>query len=42
MPPQVPVAVGNFPKELYQVPRAWAASKYNLKQWSIFNSGAPL
>lgn len=36
---QVPVAVANFPKELYRVPRAWAASKYNLKQWTIFNAG---
>ena len=37
---QVPVGVANLPKELYHAPRAWAISKYNLKQWSIFNSGA--
>ena len=36
---QVPTAVAIFPKELYQAPRAWAASKYNLKQWSVFKSG---
>ncbi len=36
---QVPSAVANFPKELFSSPKAWAASSYNLKQWSHFPSG---
>lgn len=36
---QVPTAVANFPKELFRVPKSWAASKFNLKQWSKFTSG---
>ena len=36
---QVPTAVANFPKEPFCSPKAWAASKYNLHQWSIMPSG---
>ena len=36
---QVPTAIANFPKELYCAPKAWAAAKYNLKQWSMFQKG---
>ncbi|CAL5229171.1 g12446 [Coccomyxa viridis] len=35
----VPSAIANFPKELYCAPKAWAATKYNLKQWSKFQKG---
>ncbi|KAK9917222.1 hypothetical protein WJX75_001993 [Coccomyxa subellipsoidea] len=38
-PVKVPTAVANFPKEPFCSPKAWAASKYNLHQWSIFPSG---
>ena len=36
---KVPTAVANFPKELFRAPKAWAASRYNLKQWSKFQKG---
>ncbi len=35
----MPSAIANFPKELYCAPKAWAATKYNLKQWSKFQKG---
>ena len=31
--------MANFPKELFCSPKAWAASKYNLKRWSKFEAG---
>ena len=36
---KVPTAVANFPRELFRAPKAWAASRYNLKQWSKFQKG---
>ncbi|CAK0786968.1 hypothetical protein CVIRNUC_010182 [Coccomyxa viridis] len=36
---RVPTAVANFPRELFRAPKAWAASRYNLKQWSKFQKG---
>ena len=36
---QVPTGVANFPKELFCAPKAWAASQYNLKQWSVLPAG---
>ncbi len=35
----MPTAVANFPRELFRAPKAWAASRYNLKQWSKFQKG---
>ncbi|BDA50390.1 Epoxide hydrolase 1 [Coccomyxa sp. Obi] len=36
---KVPTGVANFPKELFCAPKAWAASQYNLKQWTVLPSG---
>lgn len=39
MPVQAPTAVANFPAEMERYPRAWIERQYNLKQWSVFDSG---
>jgi pimeloyl-ACP methyl ester carboxylesterase len=36
---QQPVGVANFPKELYQPPRAWAETRYNIQRWERFDKG---
>jgi pimeloyl-ACP methyl ester carboxylesterase len=36
---QQPVGVANFPKELYQPPRAWAETRYNIQRWERFDQG---
>ncbi|KIY92064.1 epoxide hydrolase [Monoraphidium neglectum] len=34
-----PCAVALFPKELYRPPRSWAASAYNIVQWTEMPKG---
>jgi microsomal epoxide hydrolase len=34
-----PTACAVFPKELYNAPRAWAEHFYDIRQWSVFESG---
>ena len=36
---QAPTAVANFPNEIVNFPRGWVQKQYNLKQWSVFDSG---
>jgi microsomal epoxide hydrolase len=36
---QVPTAGAIFPKELYKSPRSWAEAAFNLKRWTVFESG---
>ena len=36
---QAPTAVANFPREIVNFPRSWVQKQYNLKQWSVFDSG---
>ncbi|KAK9856796.1 hypothetical protein WJX84_005225 [Apatococcus fuscideae] len=36
---KVPTAAADFPKDLYHAPRAWIEQQYNLKQYSMFDSG---
>ncbi|TPX32849.1 microsomal epoxide hydrolase [Synchytrium microbalum] len=35
----VPTGVAVFPKELFKAPKSWAQASYNVKHWSVFNSG---
>jgi len=34
-----PTGCAVFPKELYNAPRAWAEHYYDIRQWSVFESG---
>eukprot|EP00878_Enallax_costatus_P000126 GHUV01000166.1.p1 GENE.GHUV01000166.1~~GHUV01000166.1.p1 ORF type:complete len:398 (+),score=108.50 GHUV01000166.1:2289-3482(+) len=34
-----PTGVAIFPKEMYRCPRSWAASLYNVQQWSVMHQG---
>jgi microsomal epoxide hydrolase len=35
----VPTGVAVFPKELYNAPRAWAERVYDIRRWTVFESG---
>ena len=35
----VPTGCAIFPKEIYRSPRAWAAARYDIRHWTVFDVG---
>ena len=35
----VPTGCAVFPKEIYRAPRSWAANRYDIRHWTVFDAG---
>lgn len=38
-PSSVPTGCAIFPKEIYRAPKSWAASRYDIRHWTVYDVG---